>query len=78
MITDSGRPAPRQRPWTGIIGGALLAVAAVLLAAGVLPLDSAAEVADRTWSILLFVIAATLVAELAAAAGVFDAVFGRA
>lgn len=77
MITDSGRPAPRQRPWTGIIGGALLAVAAVLLAAGVLPLDSAAEVADRTWSILLFVIAATLVAELAAAAGVFDAVADR-
>ena len=60
-----------------MIGGALLAVAAVLLAAGVLPLDSAAEVADRTWSILLFVIAATLVAELAAAAGVFDAVADR-
>lgn len=45
--------------------------------AGVLPATDALAVADRVWPILLFVVAVTIVAELAAIAGVFDALASR-
>lgn len=56
----------------------MLVVAGIaLLATGVLPLDAAAEIGERTWPVLLFVVAATIVAELAAVAGVFHAIAER-
>lgn len=60
------------------MGAGLLAVGAVLLATGVLPLDDAAAVAERVWPILLFVVAITIVSELSAEAGVFAAIAHRA
>ncbi|WP_375383832.1 SLC13 family permease [uncultured Microbacterium sp.] len=55
-----------------LIGGALWVAGVVAVAAGILPLADAFAIADRVWPILLFVVAITVVAELAATAGVFD------
>ncbi len=63
---------------SAIVGALLLVVGVVLVATGVLPLADAAEVAARVWPILLFVVAITVVAELCAEAGVFDAIAHRA
>ncbi|WP_322409141.1 SLC13 family permease [Microbacterium invictum] len=57
---------------TWMLGLGLLAAGAVALLTGVLPASDLLAVADRVWSILLFVVAITVVAELAATAGVFD------
>lgn len=54
------------------IGGILLVVGAAGVVLGILPLADALGVADRIWPILLFVIAITVVAQLAAISGVFD------
>ncbi|QCR20750.1 SLC13 family permease [Agrococcus sp. SGAir0287] len=64
-------------PWIGIVGAVLVVVGAGLLATGVLPSDAAIEIGERTWPVLLFVVAATIVAELAAVAGVFHAIAER-
>ena len=56
---------------TGIVGAVLLAVGGLLVATGVLSVDAAAAVAARVWPILLFVVAITVVTELAAEAGLF-------
>lgn len=64
-----------------LIGGALLLVGAAAVLTGILPPDGALAIGERVWPILLFVVAITIVAELAAAAGVFDlagAVLARA
>ncbi|MBO9521943.1 MAG: TRAP transporter large permease subunit [Nocardioidaceae bacterium] len=53
------------------MGGLLLAVGLGCLLTGALPRDDATALAERTWPVLLFVVAATVVAELAAVAGVF-------
>lgn len=55
-----------------IVGLALLAVGAIAIATGVLPVADAMAIGDRVWPILLFVVAVTVVAELASTAGVFD------
>jgi arsenical pump membrane protein len=55
-----------------VVGAGLLALGAAAVLSGVLPEADALAVADRVWPILLFVVAITLVAELAATAGVFD------
>ncbi|WP_439593330.1 SLC13 family permease [Microbacterium sp.] len=55
-----------------IIGGILLLFGVLAVAFGVLPLEDALAIGDRVWPILVFVIAVTIVAELAATAGVFD------
>lgn len=55
-----------------VIGGALLVVGAVCVALGLLPLSDLAELADRVVPVLAFVLGLTVVAELAADAGVFD------
>lgn len=60
-----------------LIGGALWIVGLLALFAGVLPADDALAVADRVWPILLFVVAVTVVAELASRAGLFDVVAAR-
>ena len=60
-----------------IIGAVLLVAGAVALATGALPLDAAGALAERVLPILGFVVAATVVAELAAEAGVFTVVAER-
>ena len=55
-----------------IIGAVLLGVGAVAVMTGALPVSDAFEIFDRVWPILLFVMAVTVVAELASIAGVFD------
>ncbi|MET0813246.1 MAG: SLC13 family permease [Microbacterium sp.] len=55
-----------------IIGGILLLSGVLAVVFGVLPVESALAIGDRVWPILLFVVAVTIVAELAAIAGVFD------
>ncbi|WP_092506698.1 SLC13 family permease [Agrococcus jejuensis] len=61
----------------GLAGAVLVVAGVVLLATGVLPMDAAAAIGERTWPVLLFVVAATIVAELAAVAGVFHAIAER-
>lgn len=61
----------------GIVGAVLLALGGVLLAVGILPLSAAGALADRVGPILLFVLAATIVAELASEAGLFAAIAER-
>ena len=63
---------------TAIVGGVLVAVGAVAVALGILPLDTLGELGDRVWPILLFVVAITVVTELAAEAGLFGWVAERA
>ncbi|MDN3495497.1 ArsB/NhaD family transporter [Planococcus sp. APC 4015] len=53
-------------------GLGLLAVGGVAVLVGVLPPDSVAAIAGEVWPILAFVVAITIVAELAAKAGLFD------
>ena len=60
-----------------ILGAGLLVVSAVALLSGLLSVEAALEVADRVWPILLFAVAITVVAELAAEAGVFTALAER-
>ncbi|WP_394769171.1 SLC13 family permease [Lacisediminihabitans sp.] len=62
---------------TAILGAALVVVGLVAVAVGILPVPDALAIADRVWPILLFVIAITVVTELAAAAGLFRAVAER-
>ncbi|CAN5312514.1 ArsB/NhaD family transporter [soil metagenome] len=63
---------------SAILGAVLLVAGAVLVATGVLPVPDALAVADRVWPILLFVVAITVVTELAAEAELFRIVAERA
>lgn len=56
---------------TAIVGAVLLVLGGVAVATGLLPVPEAVELWDRVWPILLFVVAITVVTELAAEAGVF-------
>ena len=56
---------------TAVVGVALLALGGLLVGLGVLPAEAALAVAERVWPILLFVVAITVVTELAAEAGLF-------
>lgn len=60
----------------GIVGAVLLAAGAVAVALGILPAAGALAVWNRAWPVLLFVAAMSVVAALAAAAGVFTVVGG--
>jgi arsenical pump membrane protein len=60
-----------------ILGAGLLLLGAIAIATGVLPPDAALAVGARVWPILLFAVAVTIVAELAADAGVFAAIAER-
>ena len=62
---------------TGIVGAVLLAAGLIAVATGVLPADDALAVATRVWPILLFVLAITVVTELASEAGLFTVVAER-
>ncbi|MGN6760824.1 MAG: SLC13 family permease [Leifsonia sp.] len=56
---------------TAIVGIALLVLGGIAVATGLLPVFDAVVLWDRVWPILLFVVAITVVTELAAEAGVF-------
>jgi Na+/H+ antiporter NhaD/arsenite permease-like protein len=60
-----------------ILGAVLLVLGGIAIATGILPLPDAAAIGERVWPILLFAVAITVVAELAAEAGVFAAVAER-
>lgn len=66
--------APRRRPWWLL---AVVVLAAVLLT-GALPADEARELAARALPVLGLVAALTVVSEVCAAAGLFDAAAGLA
>lgn len=55
-----------------VVGVVLLLFGSGCVALGVLPVAGALAIGDRVWPILLFVVAVTIVAELASQAGVFD------
>ena len=61
-----------------VLGAGLLLVGGVLILVGVLPIEDAAAVAERVWPILLFVVAITVVTELAAEADLFRVIAERA
>ncbi|MBK4346379.1 SLC13 family permease [Lacisediminihabitans changchengi] len=56
---------------TAILGAALIVIGAVAIAVGILPVPEASALGERVWPILLFVVAITVVTELAAEAGLF-------
>jgi len=60
-----------------LVGAVLLLSGAVAVVAGALDPAEAWEIGERVWPVLLFVVSVTVVAELAAAAGVFDVVAAR-
>jgi len=62
---------------SAILGAVLLLVGAVAILTGILPPLEALAVADRVWPILLFVVAITVVTELAADAGLFTVIADR-
>jgi arsenical pump membrane protein len=57
-----------------IVGAGLLACGIVAALTGILPPEMIGSIFDRVWPILLFVVAITVVAELAATAGLFDVI----
>ncbi|MBP2457762.1 Na+/H+ antiporter NhaD/arsenite permease-like protein [Clavibacter michiganensis] len=63
---------------TALIGAVLLVVGAVAVATGALPLDDLGVLYERVWPILLFVVAITVVTELASEAGLFTWIAERA
>jgi Na+/H+ antiporter NhaD/arsenite permease-like protein len=62
---------------TAILGGILVLLGAVAIATGLLPSAAALALGERVWPILLFVIAITVVTELAADAGLFTVIAER-
>ncbi len=63
---------------TALIGVVLLVVGAVAVATGALPLDDLGVLYERVWPIRLFVVAITVVTELASEAGLFTWIAERA
>lgn len=62
---------------TAVVGAVLLVLGAIAVAVGILPVPEVAVLWDRVWPILLFVVAVTVVTELAAEAGLFTWVAQR-
>lgn len=60
-----------------LVGAVLLLLGAASVVAGVLDPAEAWTIGERVWPVLLFVVSVTIVAELAAVAGVFDVVAAR-
>lgn len=59
------------------VGAALVVLGALAIGTGLLPVPGVLAVAQRTWPILLFVVAITVVTELAAEAGLFAGIARR-
>lgn len=71
------RDASWARPWRWLPDGTLVPLLAVLASAvvlltGALTLGQAGDLVGRTWSVLVFLLAAAVLAELAGKAGVFE------
>ena len=62
---------------TAILGVVLLVIGVVAIAVGILPVPEAEALGERVWPILLFVVAITVVTELAAEAGLFRVIAER-
>ena len=62
---------------TAILGAALIVVGIAAIALGILPVPEAEALGERVWPILLFVVAITVVTELAAEAGLFRVIAER-
>ncbi len=60
-----------------ILGAILLLAGGAAIVTGLLPVEAALAVGERVWPVLLFAVAVTIVAELAAEAGVFTAIAER-
>ena len=61
----------RDQLRTAILGAVLLLLGFVAIVTGILPVPNALAIGERVWPILLFVVAITVVTELAAEAGLF-------
>ncbi|MHA7986065.1 ArsB/NhaD family transporter [Rathayibacter sp. CAU 1779] len=57
---------------TAMVGAVLLAAGLIAIVTGIFPGPDALALLERVWPVLLFVVAITVVAELAAEAGLFD------
>jgi arsenical pump membrane protein len=68
----------RGRMRTAVVGAVLLVLGVVAVAVGILPVPEVAVLWERVWPILLFVVAVTVLTELAAEAGLFTWVAQRA
>ena len=66
-----GDKQPKGSVRTAILGAALLLLGFVAIVTGILPVADALAIGERVWPILLFVVAITVVTELAAEAGLF-------
>ena len=66
-----GDKQPKGSVRTAILGAALLLLGFVAIVTGILPAADALAIGERVWPILLFVVAITVVTELAAEAGLF-------
>ena len=55
-----------------VVGAVLLLLGAAAAGVGAVPMSDVLAAGARVWPVLLFVVSATIVAELAATAGVFD------
>lgn len=62
---------------TAVIGAVLLVVGAIAVAVGIVPLETVAELTERVAPIIGFVVAITVVTELAAEAGLFRVIAER-
>ncbi len=62
---------------TAVIGAVLLVVGAIAVAVGIVPLETVGELTERVAPILGFVVAITVVTELAAEAGLFRVIAER-
>ena len=60
-----------------VVGVVLLLLGAAAVGVGLLPVEDVVAIGERVWPVLLFVVSVTIVAELAAVAGVFDVVAAR-
>lgn len=60
-----------------LLGVVLLVLGGIAVATGILPLADAAALGNRVWPILLFVVAITVLTELAASAGLFTVLAER-
>jgi arsenical pump membrane protein len=73
-VAAAGSRRRRRLPLWAVAAGLVVA----LPATGLLPADDARDLVVRTGPVLVFLLAITVVAELCAGAGLFDAVAGRA
>ena len=70
--SGSGAGAMMDHVKLAVVGAVLLLLGAAAVGVGAVPMSDVLAAGARVWPVLLFVVSATIVAELAATAGVFD------